>query len=651
MLRRDRDWSSWAAAMAALCLGCVQPKEMGTPATPGGDDGAADLDGEVVERADAAIIPSEPDAAFNDGTKPDLAWTPDGGAEPDLPPSLVDAGPTKADTGSVLATLGASCQRGGDCASGFCADGVCCNQACSEVCAACAQSGNLGTCLPVTGPPQGTRSACPGSGACAGSCDGKDPTACHFPGAAVACGTASCSAGVATPAATCDGHGACATPKPVTCAPDPCDGSACGQCSDSRPCASGFQCTGGKCMPKLDNGAQCQNDGQCKSGQCADGICCNRACGGACEACNVSGKVGTCSFLTGTVCRATTGACDVAETCDGQSSACPSDRRQSSGFVCRSSTGPCDQAEACDGASVACPPDALQPAGTACRAASGLCDVTDTCNGTSAVCPDVKKPEGTSCRAGSCSNDPGGSTATPAAKCDAGGACVNQGSGGSCGTYLCGGNQCKMTCTSTSECFTGNYCDPSSHCVACPKPSSANLLSNPGFNQDLSAWIPTLDQWALDHGADVLYNQLDSKTCTSSGSVQLRVGDSSDVFVSQCVPAISSGSYSFGGTFLASKVSETVLAGGEPWNGYCGLIFYGSMTDCAARTGQLGQKYLSLHDRAISPGVWNDFGVSWFSPVGTGAIAFQCEMLDDGAVNTPYILVDRVYLRTSGSGF
>jgi hypothetical protein len=98
-------------------------------------------------------------------------------------------------------------------------------------------------------------------------------------------------------------------------------------------------------------------------------------------------------------------------------------------------------------------------------------------------------------------------------------------------------------------------------------------------------------------------------------------------------------------------VSETVLAGGEPWNGYCGLIFYGSMTDCAARSGELGRKYLSLHDRATSEGTWNDFGVSWFSPVGTGAIAFQCEMLDDGAIDSPFILVDRVYLRTSGSGF
>ena len=44
-------------------------------------------------------------------------------------------------------------------------------------------------------------------------------------------------------------------------------------------------------------------------------------------------------------------------------------------------------------------------------------------------------------------------------------------------------------------------------------------------------------------------------------------------------------------------------------------------------------------------------GLGVVSPVGTGAVMFQCEMLDDGAINAPYILVDRLYLRTSGNGF
>jgi hypothetical protein len=42
--------------------------------------------------------------------------------------------------------------------------------------------------------------------------------------------------------------------------------------------------------------------------------------------------------------------------------------------------------------------------------------------------------------------------------------------------------------------------------------------------------------------------------------------------------------------FLASTVSEAVMPGGTPWNGYCGLVFYGSMTDCMARSGPLGQR-------------------------------------------------------------
>ncbi|HEX7181324.1 MAG TPA: hypothetical protein VF756_05735 [Thermoanaerobaculia bacterium] len=39
------------------------------------------------------------------------------------------------------------------------------------------------------------------------------------------------------------------------------------------------------------------------------------------------------------------------------------------------------------GATLVCPADLLRPAGTSCRAASGSCDVAETCNGSSAACP------------------------------------------------------------------------------------------------------------------------------------------------------------------------------------------------------------------------------------------------------------------------
>ena len=43
--------------------------------------------------------------------------------------------------------------------------------------------------------------------------------------------------------------------------------------------------------------------------------------------------------------------------------------------TCRASAGACDVAETCTGASAACPADALTPAGTVCRASAGACDV------------------------------------------------------------------------------------------------------------------------------------------------------------------------------------------------------------------------------------------------------------------------------------
>lgn len=44
----------------------------------------------------------------------------------------------------------------------------------------------------------------------------------------------------------------------------------------------------------------CTSGRQCSSRRCVDGFCCNAACTGQCEACNVPGREGTCSPVTGT---------------------------------------------------------------------------------------------------------------------------------------------------------------------------------------------------------------------------------------------------------------------------------------------------------------------------------------------------------------
>jgi hypothetical protein len=78
------------------------------------------------------------------------------------------------------------------------------------------------------------------------------------------------------------------------------------------------------------------------------------------------------------VCRAVAGECDVAETCDGASAACPADGFVSSGAACRDAAGECDVAEACDGTSALCPDDARSPDGALCDDGDS-CTVADRC--------------------------------------------------------------------------------------------------------------------------------------------------------------------------------------------------------------------------------------------------------------------------------
>jgi hypothetical protein len=46
---------------------------------------------------------------------------------------------------------------------------------------------------------------------------------------------------------------------------------------------------------KDPNGTPCTGGGTCSTGFCVDNVCCNAACQGPCEACNLSGKKGICS--------------------------------------------------------------------------------------------------------------------------------------------------------------------------------------------------------------------------------------------------------------------------------------------------------------------------------------------------------------------
>ncbi|SEU01337.1 choice-of-anchor A family protein [Stigmatella erecta] len=195
----------------------------------------------------------------------------------------------------------------------------------------------------------------------------------------------------------------CGTPGTQSCDPATCGYGECVSdncCRADADCGDGTYCEGTTCAARLENGASCSRSSQCASEQCVDGVCCNTACAGECDACNLAGSAGTCSPAPTTVqCRASGGVCDVAEFCTGSAAECPVDTKQPSTTVCRSAADTCDVAESCTGTSDTCPEDGYAPTTVQCRASGGVCDVAEFCTGSAAECPvDTKQPSITVCR-------------------------------------------------------------------------------------------------------------------------------------------------------------------------------------------------------------------------------------------------------------
>jgi hypothetical protein len=312
---------------------------------------------------------------------------------------------------------GAPCTSGGQCASTFCTDGVCCNSDCSGNCEACNVAATRGVCSPVTGSPVGSRPACIGDNSgCNATCDGIEPKACAIPGNSVQCRAPSCTNGIATDPAVCDGiSGKCPTVKTTPCAPSVCGATKCTGCATDAQCGTGNFCAGnGTCKPISPPGTSCTRDFECGTGHCVDSVCCDTDCTGQCESCTVPNKVGTCTAVTGrapsgkTPCAGVSGKPCVG-TCDG------ANRRTCTydgfGTVCQAASCAGNRATVvafCDGAGFCPPADQVDCAsgcdGTICAGGcTGICEIsTQYCSG--GKCVD-QKPSGTTCsNNGECSS-------------------------------------------------------------------------------------------------------------------------------------------------------------------------------------------------------------------------------------------------------
>lgn len=347
--------------------------------------------------------------------------------------------------GVCSSDLGVACSKDADCSSNHCADGVCCNVACGGQCQACNLPATKGTCSPVLGAPVAPRAACAGSGPCGASCNGIVTTACTFPGAGVACGTDSCTAGVETKSGSCNGAGACTTTT------NPCGAYGCGatlckhSCVADADCASGYYCGGDECRPVVGKGTDCSATAMCPSGLfCTDGVCCEAATCGEGGSCALAGKKGTCSKTAGAACAmdsdcgsgfCTDGVC-CDRRCDAQCEAC--DQPATKGTCSAVSGDPRGSRPACDA-----------PVDDKCKAleCDGAKDATK--------CTKFKNGGTVTCKPPSCS----GSSVIPTSTCDGAGACVTPPTS-DCGRYACdpATSQCRSSCATSVDCAMGFSC-------------------------------------------------------------------------------------------------------------------------------------------------------------------------------------------------
>ncbi len=206
------------------------------------------------------------------------------------------------------------------------------------------------------------------------SCDGTTPTC---PADELVAFGGSCGADGSF---ICNGSGDCISPT-------------CGmECNTGRPCEIGIvDCQPGMAPTCIPNGVR-DTSTVCRL---SSGVCdVAESCDGSNPECPADGFASA-----ATECRAAVGVCDVAEMCTGTGAACPSDSVAPSSQVCRTTNGDCDVAERCDGTTKACPEDLFDD-GRVCRPATGLCDVPEACDGRSSACPaDVLRLDGAVCRA------------------------------------------------------------------------------------------------------------------------------------------------------------------------------------------------------------------------------------------------------------
>jgi len=313
----------------------------------------------------------------------------------------------------------------------------------------CAKCSSDTDCVGRAGP------ACASSGLCVGCTADK-----YCTGTAGRCDTATNQCVGCTKRSDC--AGAC-----LTCSASGVCTAVKGQAdSDSSRCAGTCDSTG---ACKATQGQTCKANSDCAGGlPCVDGFCCNIACNGSCQACDLPASPGTCTTqgLNATPRHA---ACVTANStcaghCDGTSASCSYPTSSTScGSTCTGSTltpKACDSAGACvSGTAKPCDYSLVcASSGTACK--PGPCTADSDCI------------TGDYCASGTCTPK-----LAPGTGCSTANQCTSANCvGGICCNTACG--QCHScatgTCTAVTDltsCGTGSVCVGGS-CIVCAQGSS-----------------------------------------------------------------------------------------------------------------------------------------------------------------------------------
>lgn len=218
----------------------------------------------------------------------------------DIPVSPVPMGSACDD--QLFCTVGDSCDGAGACKAtpNSCSDGIVCTvDRCDEVGKRCLHPIETKWCLIAnTCFANGTTNPSNVCQVC--SSDGSSTAWDHKP-VGMQCGDPACMGGMQTAASTCDTSGVCAAgavsmcPLAMCATPQSCEAL----CTSDQNCAQRAYCLASSmmCVPDLPAASACTRNAECASDFCIDGVCCDKACTGACEACNQEGKTGTCAPL------------------------------------------------------------------------------------------------------------------------------------------------------------------------------------------------------------------------------------------------------------------------------------------------------------------------------------------------------------------